>query len=70
MNMNVDLNEMMPLLIPLVIVEFGLLAYTIYHILTHNTYKRGNRIIWLIVSIIGMNFIGPIIYFVFGKEDE
>ncbi len=65
-----NINEMMPLLIPLVIVEFLLLGYTIYHILTHKTYKRGNRIIWLIVAIVGMNFIGPIIYFIFGKEDE
>lgn len=65
-----NIKEMMPLLIPLVIVEFILLGYTIYHILTHKTYKRGNRIIWLIVAIVGMNFIGPIIYFIFGKEDE
>lgn len=65
-----NIKEMMPLLIPFVIVEFLLLGYTIYHILTHKTYKRGNRIIWLIVAIVGMEFIGPIIYFVFGKEDE
>lgn len=65
-----NIKEMMPLLIPLVIVEFVLLAYTLHHILTHKTYKRGNRIIWLIVAIVGMEFIGPIIYFIFGKEDE
>lgn len=65
-----NIKEMMPLLIPFVIVEFLLLGYTIYHILTHKTYKRGNRIIWLIVAIVGMEFIGPIIYFIFGKEDE
>ena len=65
-----NIKEMMPLLIPLVIVEFLLLGYTIYHILTHKNYKRGNRIIWLILAIVGMEFIGPIIYFIFGKEDE
>lgn len=64
-----NLNEMMPLIIPLVIVQFLLLAVTIVHILKHDTYKRGNRIIWLVVAIVGMEFIGPIIYFVFGKED-
>ena len=35
-----NLNEMLPFLIPLVIVQFGLLGYTIYHILTHKNYKR------------------------------
>ena len=64
-----NLNEMMPLIIPLVIVQFVLLAVTIIHILKHDTYKRGNRIIWMIVAIVGMEFIGPILYFVFGKED-
>lgn len=64
-----NVNEMMPLIIPLVIVQFVLLAVTIVHILKHETYKRGNRIFWLIVAIVGMEFIGPILYFAFGKED-
>ena len=64
-----NVNEMMPLIIPLVIVQFFLLAVTIVHILKHDTYKRGNRILWLVVAIVGMEFIGPILYFVFGKED-
>ena len=61
--------EFLPFLIPLVIVQFGLLGYTIYHILTHNTYKRGNRTLWLIVVIVLMNYVGPILYFLFGKEE-
>lgn len=64
-----NVNEMLPIIIPLVVVELVLLIVTIRHILTHNTYKRGNRAIWLIVAIVGMEFIGPILYFVFGKED-
>lgn len=65
-----SIKEYLPLLIPLIIVQFVLLGYTIYHILKHDNYKRGNRALWLIVAIIGMEFIGPIIYFVFGKEDD
>ena len=37
---------------------------------THKTYKRGNRTLWLIVTIVGMNYVGPILYFILGKEDE
>ena len=65
-----QVKEFLPFLIPLVVLQFALLGYTLYHILTHKTYKRFNRKIWLIISIVGMEFIGPILYFLFGKEDE
>lgn len=65
-----ELMEFLPFLIPLVIAEFALFGYTLYHILTHTRYKRGNRALWLVLTIVFMNFIGPIIYFVFGKEDS
>ena len=63
------LTEYFPFLIPLVAAEFALLGYTLHHILTHDTYKRGNRVLWLVVCLVLMEFIGPVLYFVFGKED-
>ncbi len=63
------ITEFLPFLIPLVVVQFGLLAYTLYHIFTHKTYKRGNRTVWLVVTLVLMNFVGPILYFLLGKED-
>lgn len=62
-------KDYLPLLIPLIIVQFSLLFYVIWHILTHETYKRGSRTLWLVVSIVLMNFVGPILYLIFGKED-
>lgn len=67
--MNTTIIEILPFLIPLVIVQFVLLGYTLRHILTHKDYKRGNRTLWLIVTVVGINFIGPILYFILGKED-
>ncbi|MDO4305352.1 MAG: PLDc N-terminal domain-containing protein [Eubacteriales bacterium] len=64
-----EIKELLPFLIPLALAEFALLGFTIYHILTHKTYKRGNRMLWLVVAIVGMEFIGPILYFLLGKED-
>ena len=64
-----ELTEILPFLFPLVVVEFGLLGYTIWHILTHKTYKRGNRLLWIVIAIVGMQFWGPILYFILGKED-
>ena len=65
-----QLKEFLPFLIPLVIAQFSLLGYTLYHILTHKTYKRGNRTLWLIVTLVLMNYVGPILYFLLGKEDR
>ena len=64
-----EVTQFLPFLIPLIIAEVILLVVTIRHILTHNTYKRGNRMIWLVVTIVGMQFWGPLLYFIFGKED-
>ena len=61
--------EFLPFLIPLVIAQFALLGYTLYHILTHKHYKRGSRPLWLVITVALMNFVGPILYFIFGKED-
>ena len=64
-----EIKELLPFLMPLVLIQFGLLGYTLNHILTHNTYRRGNRTLWLVVTILLMNFVGPILYLLLGKED-
>ena len=64
-----DMNELLPFFIPLAIAEFALLAYTLHHILTHKTYKRGSRGLWIVVTLVGMQFIGPMLYFLLGRED-
>ncbi|MDE6889515.1 MAG: PLDc N-terminal domain-containing protein [Eubacterium sp.] len=64
-----DISEMLPFLIPLVVAQLALLGYTIYHIMTHKNYKRGSRGLWIAVVLIGMQFVGPILYFLLGKED-
>ena len=69
-NNMLTIQEVLPFLVPLAVVELALLAYTIHHILTHNTYKRGSRGLWIAVAVIGMQFIGPILYFLLGKEES
>ncbi len=65
-----EIMEFLPFLIPLVVAQFALLGYTLWHILTHEHYKRGNRALWLIITIVFMNFLGPILYFILGREDS
>lgn len=64
-----NIQEMLPFLIPFIIAEAVLLIVTLRHILTHDTYKRGSRTLWVVVTIVGMEFIGPILYFLLGKEE-
>lgn len=65
-----EVKEYLPFLIPLVVIELGLFVYTLVHILKHDHYKHGNRVMWLLIAIIGMNFVGPILYLLLGKEEE
>lgn len=62
--------DFLPFIIPLIIAELALLGYTLYHILTHKHYKRGSRLLWVLIAIVGMEFIGPILYFLLGKEED
>ena len=66
-----EIIEFLPFIIPLIIAELAVVGYTLYHILTHPNYKRGSRALWIVVTLLFMNtFIGPIIYFIFGKENN
>ena len=63
-------SELLPFLIPLAIAELLLLFITLRHILTHKNYTRGSRALWLVVTIVGLEFIGPVLYLLLGKEDN
>lgn len=66
-----EIMEFLPFIIPLIIAELGVLGFTLRHIFTHSAYKRGNRALWVVISIVFMNtFIGPILYFLLGREDS
>jgi len=63
------LRPYLPIIIPLAIVQFGLMAAALIHIFKHNTYRVGNRTLWVIISIV-INTLGPILYFAIGKGDD
>lgn len=64
------LKEFLPFLVPLMIAELVLLFITLRHIFTHEHYKRGTRTLWVIVTLVGMQFWGPLLYFLLGKEED
>ena len=65
-----NITDILPFLIPLAIALIALLLLALRKILTHEQYNLGNRTLWIIVVFIGMQFIGPILYFLLGREDS
>ncbi len=64
-----DIKEYLPLLIPIAVLQLGLMLAALISILKHKNYKTGNRALWVILSLF-VSIIGPILYFVLGKTDE
>ena len=63
-------KDLTPFLVPLIILQLALYLYTMVHIFRHDTYKHGSRFMWVIIATVGMEFIGPILYMVFGRDDD
>lgn len=68
MNIN-NISEYLPILIPLVILQFTLAIIALFSIYKSNSYKIGNRIIWTLLSCF-LSIIGPILYFTLGRDDS
>ncbi len=63
------LQEIFPLLVPLLIVDAVLIVAAVRHILRHPHYRFGNRVLWLVLSVVVLPF-GHILYFVLGKGED
>lgn len=64
-----DFMNQLPLLLPLIILQFILAITALVHVLRHPNYRFGNKVIWVLV-VLFVQFIGPIFYFVFGRGEE
>ena len=62
-------TEYMVFLIPLILIQMGLMVGALIHILTHDTYKMGSRALWIVLSVL-LNTIGPILYICLGANHE
>ena len=64
-----QLQEYLPLLLPVIIVEFALMITALVHVLRHNSFRFGNKVMWAIIVVV-IQIFGPVIYFVLGRGDE
>lgn len=64
-----ELTTYLPILLPLIIAQFILMIVALVHILKHDQYRVGSRVIWIVVVIL-FQTIGPIIYFIIGRGED
>jgi hypothetical protein len=60
------INELLPLIIPLLVIQIGLVIYALLDLKKHNV-KFANKTVWILI-IIFVNIFGPILYFVVGRD--
>ena len=64
-----QLTALLPFLIPLFIIEVGLIVAALLD-LTKRQHVRGeNKVVWVLVILL-LGVIGPIVYFIFGRETD
>ena len=64
-----DIKEWLPFLIPLAALQLGLMIAALVSIFKHKEYKTGNRALWVVITLL-VSMVGPILYFVLGKEED
>ncbi|MCL1858506.1 MAG: PLDc N-terminal domain-containing protein [Oscillospiraceae bacterium] len=69
--MEIDkLIPFIPFLIPLLIIELGLVIFVIADIIKKKKTKNLNPLIWIAISVLLMStFIGPVLYIIFGRAE-
>ena len=64
-----DLARLIPLLIPLILIQLVLMAIALVDLYRRQQVRGGKKWVWALV-IIFVNMLGPIIYLVAGRLDE
>jgi Phospholipase_D-nuclease N-terminal len=63
------ITNMLPLLIPLAIIQLALMIIALIDLFKREGMKSSTRLIWVFVIIL-INTIGPIVYLIAGRKDK
>lgn len=63
-----DYVPYLPLIIPLVLIDLGLKITALVDILKKQPKLRGSKWMWIVIAV-GVNLVGPILYFTLGREE-
>ena len=64
-----EIKEMLPFLIPLILINLALIVIAFRDLIKRKRVKGGNKVLWGIL-IIALEFVGPIIYLFWGREED
>jgi hypothetical protein len=68
--MNADLGTLVPILIPIIVIQLGLLVAGLYDLTRPTRRVKGDsKILWGLI-IVFVNVIGPVLYFLVGREES
>ena len=63
-----SLNQALPYLVPVIILEFGLLIFGLVDLYKRKYVRGGNKIIWVLIMVF-VSIIGPVVYLTFGRKE-
>ncbi len=66
--MSSDTGRFLLLLLPLIVLQLALLAAALWDLVHRERVRGGNKWVWGIVIVL-FNIIGPLVYFLFGREE-
>ena len=63
-----SITQMLPYLVPIIVLEFALLVYALVDLSKRKHVTGGNKIVWVLVAVC-FQIVGPIAYLVFGRKE-
>jgi len=64
-----EIKDMLPWLIPLIIIELGLMIFALVDLIRREKVRGDSKVVWALI-IIFINLIGPIVYLIGGRGEE
>lgn len=65
--MNADVTELLPFLIPLILLQTVLMITALVMIIRQQEFKYLNKPVWILL-VIFLNLVGPVLYFVLERR--
>ena len=59
----------LPFLIPLFLLEMGLLVFALIDVIRRPNVRGNNKVVWILIIVL-INVIGPIIYLAVGRKES
>jgi len=66
---NLTLEEILPFLIPIIVLQLVLMSVGLYDLTRpERRVKGGNKLVWGVIIVLGQ-MLGPLLYFLVGRDD-